>query len=327
VKIAVVVPGLPLPVEGYGGIELAAETQAREFAERGHDVTVFCNTLPKEEGGWEPPFEVVRCPREFDPLSHLAELQAFDAVSDWSHFKALRFCRLKNYLATAMWTDINAPGRTVYPSSAVREAFKDPAAPVVPIGIKVSDLGEHDPEGESPGPWSVLGRITGYKGVDLSVKVLAERANGNPVEVAGHVGRFGDVYYAMTIEKICRDRGFAFAANPESLRPFLRRSRGLLHLHRWLESFSIVAAEALCLGVPILTTDQGAPQEWVRATDGGFVVPLDQLEKGIRPPALEEFFAENWKGRRAGIVKRARDLFDSGRVAAQYERLFERGLG
>lgn len=325
-KVAVVAPGVPIPVgDNYGGIERAAEWMAETLAARGHDVTVFCNTsgpVPTVE----PPFKRVSLLNEPHALIRLGELTAFDAVHDWSHLKPLRLARLKNYLCTAMWTDINAPGRTVYPSQSVREAFHDPSAPVIPIGMPVpEDI--HPPE--DPPRYVVAGRIAAFKGVDLSIRLVHQALpEGTKLTVVGYVGPLsgqGADYYAMTIRRVCERYGHEFVANPNSLTPYIRGAAGILHLHRWLESFSIVAAEALLNGVPMLTTDVGAPQEWVRLTDGGNVAPLKELEQGKVPAAATEFFATNWKGRRAGFVKRAAGAFDIAKVAVHYEKLYERG--
>ena len=147
--------------------------------------------------------------------------------------------------------------------------------------------------------------------------------------MAGHVWPGIDEYYAMAMARLCASSGFSYEPDPpnERAQRIVRQSAGLLHLHRWLESFSIVAGEALCYGTPLLTTDQGAPQEWVRATDGGMVVPLKDLEAG-RPEAnavVRAFLEENWNGRRQGFAKRARELFDIRRVADRYEALFGEG--
>jgi glycosyltransferase involved in cell wall biosynthesis len=312
-------------VVGYGGIERACFWLASELARRKHDVLLFGNV----DGGPSPAgWTGVNVAFENALLSdeNLALLRSCDAVSDWTHARPLRLAGLGNYWATVMYTDAPAyPGRNVYPSRAVREAFKEPGAPVVPIGIPVegshTDLAPHD------GPYACFGRIAQHKGVDLSVAVAA--AQKADLRVAGHVWPGIDEAYAMTVAKRCRDAGFGFARDPPNGEAdgILRRSRGLLHLHRWLESFSIVAAEALCYGTPVLTTDQGAPQEWVRATDGGVVASLKDLEAGRWDEAgVPVFFATKWESRREGIAKRARELFALPVVAARYEKLFEGGM-
>jgi len=317
----------PDGVEGYGGLERAAFWMANELVRRGHEVLLFGNVdAGKSRFGWTG----VRLETESDALSphNYEEIRACEAVNDWCHSKPLRMAPLPNYWATVMFTDMPAmPGRNVYPSQAVRESFREPSAQVVPIGIELE--GSHESLPERSEEFASFGRITHHKGTDLSIRAMARQPVPRLFTVAGHVWPGIDEYYAMAMARLCESSGFAYEPDPpnERAQRIVRQSAGLLHLHRWLESFSIVAGEALCYGTPLLTTDQGAPQEWVRATDGGMVVPLKDLEAG-RPEAnavVRAFLEENWNGRRQGFAKRARELFDIRRVADRYEALFGEG--
>jgi glycosyltransferase involved in cell wall biosynthesis len=302
---------------------------AAEFARRGHDVLLFGNV---DDGPSASGWTGVRIDTESDVLSpgKLDRLLSCDAVSEWTHAKFARLARIKNYRATVMWTDTrDESGRNIYPSEAVRTAFnkapagttygniKDENAPVVPIGIPTDGVALS----AGGGGYVALGRIAPYKGQDLSVRTA--RFAGVPLTVSGHAGRFADPYFSLVVAKMCRDAGFGFVADPPDLDALLDGADGLLHTHRWIESFSIVAAQALVRGIPVLTTDVGAVQEWVRACDGGMVVPLKDLEAGRWEAAgIRDFFETNWKGRRDGIAKRARDLFDVRHVADRYLELW-----
>ncbi len=326
-RIGVVAPvAVRIPIAGYGGIELACQWLADEFARRGHEVLLFGNV---DDGPAPAGWTGVRLGTESDVLSpeKLDRLLSCDAVSEWTHGKFARFARLKNYRATVMWTDArDEAGRNVYPSKAVRDAFnkapegtlygnvKDADAPVVPIGIPTGGAALSD----GGAGYVALGRVAPYKGQDLAVRVARDAEV--PLTVAGHTGGFADAYYSLAVAKMCRDAGFGFVPDPPDLHAMLDGAAGLLDLHRWIESFNIVAAEALIRGIPVLTTDVGAVQEWVRECDGGLVASLKDLEAG-KFEAARAFFEENWKGRREGIAKRARELFDVRRVADRYLEL------
>ena len=322
-SVAVVAPGLRMPVVGYGGIERAAWDLAVELERRGHPTTVFGNVEsgPGERGS--APGRV-RILTEQDSLTHLPELASYSVVHDWSHLKPLRVGRLPRYVCTAMWTDVNAPGRTAYPSKAVRDAFKDPGGRLVPLGLPRP---ESRAEPADPPTYVVAGRIASYKGVDLALRI-AERhlPEGSRLVVTGYSGPLcgpGEDYYALKVRRDCGRRGWAYVPNPSSLSEAIRGASGVLHVHRWLESFSLVVAEALMNGVPVLTTDVGAPQELVRETDGGFVVPLGPVERGdVSDPLIAKFFEQDWAARRAGIRKRACDQFSVDREAARYEKIY-----
>lgn len=323
-RIGVVAPvGVRVPVTGYGGLEVAAEWLAAEFTRLGNEVLLFGNVAEGMilSSNCRPCTTGVRLETETDVLSpeKVEMLRSCDRVVDWSHGKFARYLRLPHYRAVVMWTDArDEAGRNIYPSAAVRDAFKDPKGPVVPIGIRVGDV---EVSATSALPYLCLGRVAPYKGQDLSIRIA--RFVHVPLTVAGHTGGFADGYYSLAVSKMCRDNGFGFVPDPPDLNALLDGAVGLLHTHRWIESFSIVAAQALVRGVPILTTDVGAVQEWVRATDGGLVLPLKDLEAGrFEAAGVADFFETNWSSRRAGIAKRARELFDVRVVAERYLELF-----
>ena len=341
VRITVVAPvAISIPVAGgYGGIEAAAEWLATEFARRGHEVTLMGDV---ENGPSPDGWTGRRILTEADPLTRdkYDLLRDADVVQDFTHFKAPRLARTKQYWATTMFSDGQGPpGRNIYPSEAVRDSFKDPKAPVIPLGIPLDGVSLSEPV---PGRYVCLGRIAPYKGQDLAIRVVrsvraAEEKrdtehlmhNPNPVSltVAGHTGRFADPYFPLVVGKMCRDAGFDFVPDPPDLNALLDGAAGLLHLHNWVESFSIVAANALLRGVPVLTTNVGAVQEWVHACDGGMVIPLKDLTAN-RPEALaiaKGFFDMHWSGKREGIAKRARELFAVDKVVDRYLALYEAG--
>jgi glycosyltransferase involved in cell wall biosynthesis len=310
-------------VVGYGGIERAAFWLAEELVRRGHEVTLVGNVDEgPAPGGWTG--VKIGAENELLRADSIAALSKQDVVHDFTHQKPFALARHAGYLATTMWTDRRGGlGRDVYPSAAVREAFKDLDARVVPIGVRVdgshTDLPAHD------GDWLSFGRIAHHKGVDISLAVAG--ALKLPLVVAGHVWPGIDEYYGLCVARECRRQGFAYVPDPDdaAAAAAVRRAKGLLHPNRWLESFSIVAAEALCYGTPVLASDQGAPQEWVRATDGGMVAELKHLEAGRWEAAgARDFFERNWDPYRAGIAKRARALFDVRVVAETYEGIYRR---
>jgi hypothetical protein len=142
-RIAIIAPvAVPIPVMGYGGIEIEAQWFATELARRGHDVTLMGNVVEGPSPmGWDGlPIETETAPLRLD---RYGLLKGFEVIQDFSHAKVCRLARIPpsvRYWATAMWTDQNVPGHTVYPSEAVREAFRDPKAPVIPLGVPLDDV-------------------------------------------------------------------------------------------------------------------------------------------------------------------------------------------
>ena len=332
-RIALVAPapGVTVPPVAYGGIEREVADLALALVQRGHEVTVFGVPHPehsKEAFG----FDIVRLFTENDALTHLDELHQFDVVHDWQHLKPLRLARLRNYLSTTLWTDMRS-GRDVYPSRAARDAFKDPGAPIVPLGVRIPEAVE-EPESADWPEYLVPGRIAAFKGTDLAMSIAEQfLPDGARLTVAGYVGALADTYpgdstfFSLGIRRRCQKRRWDFVQNPPEMEPFMAGCSGVLHLQRWLESFGLVIADALVRGIPVLTTDQGSPREMVRETDGGFAIPLKRLDMGdFSDPLIPAFFRIYWGAGRAGIAKRARALYDINVVVRQFEKLYERGL-
>ncbi len=318
-KIIVVAPvGVGIPVTNYGGIEAEAQWFSSELSRRGHEVTLMGNLADgPSPDGWVGK----RIHTESDSIvqDRYELLRNADVVHDFTHSKLPRLAHTKKYWATVMWTDVRGPnGANIYPSVAVREAFNDPTAPVIPLGIPLEGIEVSPP---TPGKYVCLGRIASYKGQVEAIRIA--RKTGVKLTVAGHTGPYADAYYTLVVRHLCEEAGFDFIADPPDLNSLLDDAVGLLHVHNWIESFSLVAAQALLRGVPILTTDVGAPQEWIRSTDGGMVVPSKDIQAGRWETAgVSDFFETNWSSRRAGISKRARELFDIRKVADRYEELW-----
>ncbi len=319
-RVALIAPtAIPIPVRGYGGIEREVEWLAEALVQLGHDITIFGNVDRRQldDVDWRG----IPVASEESIFRHLEDIATYDVVHDWTHTKPLRLARLSKYVSTTMWTDKRS-GHDVYPSRAVADAFADPRGRVVYLGLPTQDVVEPSNLADG-GSYLSFGRIAPYKGQDLAVKVA--QAAGVPLIVAGHTGAFADAYFALTISKKCRDAGFGYLGDVpgDQVEQVLGSSRGLLHLHRWIESFSLVVAHALCLGVPVLTTDIGAPRELLAETGGGIAIKVPE-ETAIWPrplPEVDEYFATRWD--RTTIAKRARELFDIGGIAQAYSALYE----
>jgi glycosyltransferase involved in cell wall biosynthesis len=113
--------------------------------------------------------------------------------------------------------------------------------------------------------------------------------------------------------------------------PLLLAATDVLALPSTFEGFGIVQAEAMYLGIPVVSSDRGGSTEVVVEGQTGFLVPFgdeaalaDRLARLVDSPDLR---------RRLGQAGRERVLerFTQERMAARYARLYEgaieRGLG
>lgn len=316
-KIALVAPtAIPIPVEGYSGIEREVEYLATALHRKGHEVHLYCKK-GKGDGKRYPWYGNIHdIPSENEVFAYMDELKEYDVVHDWSHLKPLRMAGLKNYLATVMWSDKPA-FRNVFPSRAVAESFGKPDGAVIPLGLPVEGYGDVVP---GDGYYICAGRMAHYKGTDIAVDVAWRRKVR--LTVAGHTGAFADGYFSMSIKKKCATHGFRYIPNPDDaeMMRLIAHASGMIHMHRWLESFSLTVAQALCMGIPVLTSNVGAPQELVQMVEGGTVSPIP--ENGTTQQ-IEEYFSKQYTlDERRGIAERARRFFDINRVAELYINVY-----
>ena len=89
------------------------------------------------------------------------------------------------------------------------------------------------------------------------------------------------------------------------------------------ESFGLVVAEALCLGLPVLTTEDTACAEFVHPHNGILVRMRDP--EALRM-GLSRMVDTCLEYDRHAIAREARDRFSGRRVAGWYASLFRRVL-
>ncbi|OUM96757.1 MAG: N-acetyl-alpha-D-glucosaminyl L-malate synthase BshA [Thermobacillus sp. ZCTH02-B1] len=101
----------------------------------------------------------------------------------------------------------------------------------------------------------------------------------------------------------------------------------LLLLPSEKESFGLVALEAMACGVPTVGSSAGGIPELVAHGTTGFLAPVGDTEAmaGYAIRLLED--GELYARFRAACLERARTVFDSDRITAEYERIYYRVLG
>jgi len=169
-----------------------------------------------------------------------------------------------------------------------------------------------------------VGRLVMAKGVRELARAAVKLAGDPRIDVRWHlvgdgpeaafvrdVMRSANLSYAVTMHGYCGKSGVA-----ERL-----RAAHLLVLPSYGESFSLVIAEALCVGRPVVAT-RGTGCEMLVGPEDGMLCPprdADGLADAIGA-ALSQY--SRWNS--AEIATRARVRFGSAGVASQYAALFHR---
>jgi glycosyltransferase involved in cell wall biosynthesis len=260
VKFAVLAPPeIPIPLgDSYGGIEFVAQGFAEELS-HANDVDLYC---APSKGVW-PGAAAIR-PYPQGPIPQ----EGYDFTFDFTHQKGLaKFYAREKYAATCFHTDQLSGVRDIFPTKAVRSAF-GVEGPVIYPGIKNVYRYSEDKEKYL----LFLGRIAPYKRPDIAL--LVAKMTGRPIILAGHVGKFSDwpePGYAETIRRMVEvQRGAEMLSNVtlEKKVDLLSKAAALIVPSDWsgigsMESFGIVAVEALMSGTPVITSGDGGLKEVV----------------------------------------------------------------
>lgn len=260
------ISGIPTsyPFVGYGGIERIVADLAHTLNKMGHGVTVVAYN-----GSCIPGVEIIECDTESDVMS----LDLDGTVIDFTHTKSY----LGDKYSVPFWSDREGAD-PIFPTNAVRWALGHDAGKVIYPGI---DLSRYT-VGDKQDYYLFMSRIAPYKGVHEAIYIA--RKLGIRLLVAGHTGKYGDPSYANWIKEQCGD-GIEWVGDvsDEEKNELLSHASGLIFLPMWealrlptprpIESFGIVAIEAIASGTPVITESRmNGHIEIIRKTNGGLVV-------------------------------------------------------
>lgn len=170
-----------------------------------------------------------------------------------------------------------------------------------------------------------VGRLVEQKGL-RELGLAVESVRKREIDAEFHLVGEGD--FMLTAALRAYDIGTAgtFSCMPACSRDevvaHMRDADFLVH-PSWGESFGMTVAEALCTGLPVVTTRGTACADFIDDDNGILVEPRDapSLEAGLLK-MIET--CRNYD--RAGIAARARERFSGAAVAAAYNDVFERVL-
>ena len=148
-----------------------------------------------------------------------------------------------------------------------------------------------DETSESPGPVdrdlriAFLGRNIEKKGIHLILEAIAMDPEGRVLTIAGPAS---DPDYRELLEELIdrhdlkdRVRWHGFVED----RPAYLREADVLAMPSVYEGFGMVAAEAMCVGVPVIVPERSGVAEIVAEFDAGLVLP------DVAPSSLHEAFS------------------------------------
>ena len=321
-RIAMIAPvWIPIPPEGYGGIERVIALLVDELTKEGHDVTLFAagpsrttarqviylEEAPTEHMG-ETLFDACHVGQAYRDIAD----REYDVVHDHAGFLGPAFAGLiPQPVVHTLHGPFTNDTRMFY------ETFKDdcyyvaishrqmecgPDLNYMGIVPNAVDTAGHVFRDEKEDYLVCVSRICEAKGTEQAV-LLAKEA-GKRIILAGKIDPGLDREYFETRVKPLLDGDRAVYAGEVSQDEKVRlvsRARAFLFPIQWEEPFGLVMVEALACGTPVLATRMGAASEVVEHGVTGFLADsteellqyidrIDELDHQVCRSKVEERF-------------------------------------
>jgi len=167
-----------------------------------------------------------------------------------------------------------------------------------------------------------VSRLVPSKGLDdllKSLSILIKKKNNWHLDIIGDGPNKSE--YELLMNSLGLDRNVTFHGYlpKEKIADFMRNS-DLFILPSHIETFSVVTAEALACGLPVLATRCGGPEEYITA-EVGRLIPIGNID--ILTHELD-WMMDNIKNFNPGIISKfAIDRFGLKAVGLQYHTIYE----
>ncbi len=290
IGIASAIAGIPTKknLTAYGGIERVVSGLSKAFQDRGHE-TIVAGYKGTDAGDIN-----IELNDERELFNNPIDC---DILFDFSHNK---FGVAKNKYSIPMYSD-QIGTNPIFPSYAVKNAFKYPDGVVAYMGIQLPQLRNV----KKTNKYCFVGRISRIKGIDL-IEYLIQHTDLK-ISIAGHIDAF-DKDYALRFIDMARSYGCEVNTDVQydTIIDTLAKSKYFIFSPSWhilfgngaVESFGLAAVEALSQNTTVLTSNiSSGVIEIIR--NHGYV--LDGLNKWInfirypRPPIRDlSKYAQNF---------------------------------
>jgi glycosyltransferase involved in cell wall biosynthesis len=338
-RIAVIAPvWIPVPPDGYGGIERMLKLLVDELVSMGHDVTLYgagdCRTLARQ-----------RITMERAPTEHMGETlydayhvgQAFrevreggfDIVHDHAGFLGPAFASLLEVPLVHTLHGPFLPETIMFYSAFAKDCYYVaisehqrrcfPHLNYVGVVHNAVDTEEHRYEGVKEDYLVHVSRICEAKGTVEAIRLA--RQKGWKLYLAGKIDPGRDrEYFEREVRPLLDGKNVIYLGeiSQEDKVKLISRARAFLFPIRWQEPFGLVMTEALACGTPVLATRWGAVPEVVEHGRTGFVADTPE-ELATYLDRIDEI--EPWECRRV-----AEERFSPRAMASGYLEVYEKVL-
>ncbi len=341
-RVALVAPPwLPVPPEGYGGIEQVVYLLARELRARGHDVTVLgrqgsgddVDVIALAPSSWQEELgargELARECLHLHRAYRIVRRRPYDVVHDHTGYMGILLGASVDMCAPLVSTlhgDLTeADGEFLAAVDdratlvGITAAQQSQVAGVTWRGVvhNAIDTSEFSVGREKQDYLVELARITPDKGQHLAIEV-AKRL-GRPLVLAGKVDPSAHDYFRERIEPELGDqvRWIEDVAGEEKAR-LLAEARAMLFPIQWAEPFGLAMVEAMAARTPVdAFRNAAAPEVMDDGVTGFLAKDLDAMADAVE--RASEIDPDR-------CAERARERFSPARMADGYEEVYRAAL-
>jgi glycosyltransferase involved in cell wall biosynthesis len=342
-RIGVVAPvWIPVPPQGYGGVELVVSLLVEELVARGHDVTLFASGDSQTKANLRSVYDEAPTDRiwEVEPdavhvgaaYTYAAAIyrdgEGFDLIHDHTNYLGVAFAATLStpvlHTVHMILDDPRASFLRRFSGEVYLTAISDYQRNLVPelpwrgTVHNAVDVDSFPFRADKEDYLLCLGRVCERKGQDLAIEI-AKRA-GLPLVLAGRVHPKEAWFFEERIlPHVDGDRViFHGEVSNERKGELLAGARALLFPVREPEPFGLAMVEALACGTPVIAEPLGAVPEVIVHRETGF------LASGVRAMAaaagrVGELSAERCR-------QEAETRFHPNTMVGGYEEVYRRIL-
>ncbi|OFW56884.1 MAG: hypothetical protein A2W01_01895 [Candidatus Solincola sediminis] len=291
-NIAIIAPvWIPVPPEGYGGIERLLKLLVDELVRMGQQVTLFAagdsKTLARQVIFFEEAPTLCMGDVIYDAI-HVGKAykaiagENFDIVHDHAGFLGPAFASLMPQPVVHTLHGPFIPEISMFYSAfrndcyyvaiSKRQQEMGPELNYLGVVSNAVDMEEHRYASEKDDYLVNVGRICEAKGTETAIRLALEK--GKRIVLAGKIdaGRDMEYFDAKIRPLVDGDRVvYRGEVTQQEKIDILSRARAFIFPIQWEEPFGLVMVESLACGTPVLATRLGAAPEVIEQGVTGFL--------------------------------------------------------
>ncbi len=299
-------PGIPVPPEGYGGIERMIYLLAKEYLSLGHEVHVLASSGSNIEGcvvhsigldGFPPTKKQMRLALYRAWWFLWRNRNMYDIVHNFGRLMYLvpilhnKTKKIMSYQREITTKNINIiekfPNRNLFftgcSENLIARAKLTSRFSAIHNAIDFSSF-LLNKKNEPDAPLMFLGRIERIKGCHTAISI-AKKTNQKLI-IAGNISKLPEEieYFETEIKPLIDNQQIVFVGevNDKEKSKLLGISKALLMPIEWNEPFGIVMIESMACGTPVIAFDRGSVREVVEEGKTGCIVSdINQFCKAV----------------------------------------------